>query len=176
MNHRYRTILKRSIILIALAGIPLSGCTMASSGKSSAFGGKDLQIADISGQGNFTADGALTDARGYFRNNNFGYSAAFYKKATELSPRDPEGYIGLGASYDQLGRFDLSDRVYAALFKITGKTAQYYNNLGYSNMLRGNFAAARKNFHEAEKLDPGNVIIANNKLLLADAASAARRA
>ena len=46
--------------------------------------------------------------------------------------------MGLGASYDRLGRFDLSDRVYATLYPISGRTAQYYNNLGYSYMLRGN--------------------------------------
>ena len=117
---------------------------------------------------------ALHEARGHFRNNDFGHSAALYKRAVELDPKDAQGYIGLSASYDRLGRFDLSDRVYASLYGITGGTAQYYNNVGYSYMLRGNLTAALTNFRKAEKLDPENVVVANNIQILANAASANR--
>ena len=66
-------------------------------------------------------------------------------------------------------RFDLSDRVYASLYKISGGTAQYYNNVGYSYMLRGNLTAALTNFRKAQKLDPDNAVIANNLQILANA-------
>lgn len=168
MHHRYVKILKRSFFAICLVGLPLAGCSTANLGT---FGNGPAQIADISDKGSYTADGALQEARGHFRNNDFGYSAAFYKKVAELSPQNPEGYIGLGASYDRLGRFDLSDRVYVSLHKITGDTAQYYNNVGYSHMLRGNLPGALTNFRKAEKLDPENVVVANNIQLLADAAA-----
>ncbi len=168
MQRRYKNFLKYGVL--ATAVLALSGCTATGLGGSS-FGGAPTQIADISDRGNFTADRALAEARSQFRNNNFGYSAAFYKKYTELTPQSPEGYVGLGASYDRLGRFDLSDRVYASLKRITGETAQYYNNVGYSYMLRGNLRAALSNFRKAEALDPGNMIITNNIQLLADAAA-----
>ena len=99
--------------------------------------------------GSYTTDTALSAARDHFRNSDFGYSAALYKKVVELSPKNPEGYIGLGASYDRLGRFDLSDRVYASLFALSGGTAQYFNNVGYSYMLRGNLTSALTNFRKA---------------------------
>ncbi|WP_299346850.1 hypothetical protein [uncultured Maritalea sp.] len=159
------------LVLMVLAALSMSGCTTANFASSSAFGGKRLEVADISDKGSYTAAGALTEARSHFRNNNFGYSAAFYKRVVELSPKDPEGYVGLGASYDMLGRFDLSDRVYKAMYKLTGATAQYYNNLGYSQMLRGNLSAAYTNFKKAEKIEPDSIIVANNLQLLADAAS-----
>ncbi len=155
--------------IFGTAILVLSGC--AATGFGGPFNSGSVQIADISTQKNITATSALQEARTQFKNNNFGYSAAYYKKYTELSPQSPQGYVGLAASYDRLGRFDLSDRVYASLRKITGETAQYYNNIGYSYMLRGNLQAALINFRKAAALDPDNVTIANNIQLLADAAS-----
>jgi len=172
MHHRYIGFLKYG--LFAMATLALSGCSTALLGGTSTFGGAPARIADISGQGNYTAAGALVKARNYFSTNNFGYSAAFYKKAAELAPQNPQAYIGLAASYDRLGRFDLSDRVYASLHRITGESAQYYNNVGYSYMLRGNLKAALTNFRKAAALDPKNVVVANNLQLLANAAAAAR--
>lgn len=157
----------------ALAVLPLTGCSTANLGAST-FGNNKLQVAEISDIGSYTADRALAEARSHFRNNDFGYSAALYKRVVDLSPKDPEGYVGLGASYDRLRRFDLADRVYAALYKLSGATAQYYNNVGYSNMLRGNLKAALVNFRQAEKLAPGNAVISNNIQILANAAAAAR--
>jgi len=161
-------------VFIVLAALSITGCTTTSFTGSSAFGGKKLEVADISDQSVVTASGALSNARGHFKNNNFGYSAAYYKRAVELSPNDPEGFIGLGASYDMLGRFELADRVYIALYKLTGGTAQYYNNLGYSQMLRGNLNAAYTNFKKAQQLEPDSIVVANNLQLLADAASSIR--
>jgi len=159
--------LKYSLLAVAITILPLSGCsTMGSS-----FGGGTAKIAELPNDGVYTSDGVFAEARGHFRNNDFGYSAAYYKKAVALSPDNPEGYVGLGASYDRLGRFDLSDRVYAALYNISGGSVQYYNNLGYSHMLRGDLKAALVNFRKAADLAPTNIIIANNIQLLADAAA-----
>ncbi|MFT6657292.1 MAG: tetratricopeptide (TPR) repeat protein [Maritalea sp.] len=164
-------ILRKEYLLLLLLTFSVSGCTTANLAGSSAFGGNRLEVADISKKGSYTAAGALTEARGHFRNNNFGYSAAFYKRVVELSPKDPQGYVGLGASYDMLGRFELADRVYKAMYKLTGATAQYYNNIGYSLMLRGDLNGAYKNFKKAQDLAPDSIVIANNLQLLADAAS-----
>jgi Flp pilus assembly protein TadD len=159
-------------LAIAIVLPLLAGCS--SMGSMSAFGGKQMQVAEVANIGDYTADAALAEAKGHFRNGDFGHSATLYKRVVELSPKNAEGYIGLSASYDRLRRFDLSDRVYTALFAITGGTAQYYNNVGYSYMLRGNLTAALTNFRKAEKLDPGNAVVANNIQILANAAQANR--
>ena len=153
-----------------MAAISLSACSSIIAGQSS-FGSNRVNIAEIKDIGDYTADRALKEARAHFRNDDFGYSATLYKRAVDLSPKDPEGYVGLGASYDRLGRFDLSDRVYETLYAMTGPTAQYYNNIGYSYMLRGNLTAALTNFRKASKLAPDNVVIANNLQILSNAAS-----
>ena len=156
------------LLAIAMVVLPLAGC---SSIGASAFGSNKLEVAELSNIGSYTSETARGEARAHFRNNDFGHSAALYKRYVELSPKDPEGYVGLGASYDRLRRFDLADRVYASLLALTGPTAQYYNNLGYSHLLRGNLPAAFKNFREAQKLAPDSIVIANNLQLLKDASA-----
>lgn len=159
-------ILGLGLMALALTAT-LGGCSSIA-GKSS-FGSNKLEVAELSNIGDYTADRALLEAKAHFRNNDFGHSAALYKRAVELSPNEVEAYVGLGASYDKLRRFDLSDRVYASLYKVGGGTAQYYNNVGYSNLLRGNLTAALKYFREAKKLAPDSQVIENNILLLTDA-------
>lgn len=172
--HRRRAPLLRLGLLVALVVVPLSGCASGGLIGASAFGGNRLEIADLGGNAPTTLEGALAEARSHFRNGDFGHSAAFYQRAVELASKEPEGYVGLGASYDRLGRFDLSDRVYAALYELTGGTAQYFNNVGYSYMLRGNLTAALTNFRRALSLDPDNVVVANNIQILTSTATAAR--
>jgi Flp pilus assembly protein TadD len=160
---------------IALAAaLGLSGCSSAGLVGKSAWGDNKLAVADIGNIGDYTSARALTEARAHFRNRDYGHSASFYKRAVELSPKDPEGYVGLGASYDRLRRFDLSDRVYASLYAISGGTVQYYNNVGYSYLLRGKLNEAMTYFRKAEKLEPGNAVVTNNLQLLANAAARAR--
>lgn len=174
MQRRFGRLLGHGLVAVALAVSPLAGCTTANLGGASTFGSSSQQIAEVADIGSYTADRALAEARTHFRNNDFGYSAALYKRAVELSPKDPEGYVGLSASYDRLRRFDLADRVYASLFQLSGGTVQYYNNVGYSYMLRGNLKDALTSFRKAKSLDPGNVVVANNLQILAQAASASR--
>lgn len=160
------------VVALALMALPLSACSSASGlvGNSS-FGNNKLQVAEIDGIGDYTAERALREARAHFRNNDFGHSAALYKRAAELDPKNAEAFVGLSASYDRLGRFDLSDRVYASLYKLTGGTVQYYNNVGYSYMLRGNVSAALTNFRKARAIDPDNIVVANNIQILQNAAA-----
>ena len=77
-------------------------------------------------------------------------------------------WIGLAASYDRLGRFDLADRSYRAAVRLGGETIQILNNEGYSYMLRGDLAKARAKFEAARRRDPDNPTIANNLRLLAE--------
>lgn len=160
---------RRGLAVLAVVALPLAGCSSTGMDAFGAFGGGPLQSPDVPNVGSYTADRALSEARAHFRAADFGYSAALYKRYVELKPTDAEGYVGLAASYDQLRRFDLSDRVYAALYKLAGGTTQYYNNLGYSHLLRGDTATALADLRKASALDPNNLVIANNLKMLANA-------
>lgn len=174
MKHRSIKSLSVRLFAIGLAALPLAGCNTDITGGSSTYGDNSLQIVDLPKIGDYTAERAIVEARNHFRNNDFGYSAALYKRVVELKPNHPEAYAGLGASYDRLRRFDLSDRVYATLFHLSGGTMQYYNNTGYSYMLRGDLKSALTSFRKAQKIDPENVVVTNNLKLLAAGTGAAR--
>ncbi len=112
------------------------------------------------------SDNLLQTAKGEFREGRFGLAEKNYRKAVEVSPRDVEAWIGLAASYDRLRRFDLADRAYAHAIKLVGRNTMMLNNLGYSQLLRGDLKKARQHFLAAYEREPDNPIIRNNLELL----------
>ena len=101
-----------------------------------------------------------------FYEGNFGLAQMYFQAAVEKSPRDATAWIGLAASYDRLGRFDLADRSYAQAQRLVGNTAGLLNNEGYSYMLRGDLRRARAKIDAALRLDPDNAVTINNLALL----------
>lgn len=110
---------------------------------------------------NFTAI-----AKDEFRLGNYGKANQAFLKAVRMSPNDPEARLGLAASYDKLRRFDQSDKEYRVLSRMIGERPEYYNNVGYSNMLRGDLREARRNFLLAYEMDPANEVTLNNLQML----------
>jgi Flp pilus assembly protein TadD len=102
----------------------------------------------------------------HFNRGHFGIAERYFRDAVEKAPRDASAWIGLAASYDRLGRFDLADRAYQSAVQLVGETTAILNNRGYSYMLRGNLVAARRDFLKAYDREPGNPIILNNLKLL----------
>lgn len=103
-----------------------------------------------------------------FYEGNFGLAQQYFQDAVEKSPSDVTAWIGLAASYDRLGRFDLADQAYGAAAKLEGSTVRLLNNEGYSYMLRGDLKTARVKFQSALRLDPSNETTLNNIKLLND--------
>jgi Flp pilus assembly protein TadD len=101
-----------------------------------------------------------------FSEGNFGLAEQYFQDAVAKSPKDVAAWIGLAASYDRLGRFDLADRAYRSAVGLGGTTTQILNNEGYSYMLRGDLTKARAKFRAALQREPNNQTIVNNLLLL----------
>lgn len=108
----------------------------------------------------------LTAGKTQFREANYGLAEKHFRKAVELNAGNAEAWMGLAASYDQLGRFDFADRAYDQLLKLAGRKAQVVNNMGYSQLLRGNRQKAQALLLEARAgmADP-TVVDANLALL-----------
>jgi Flp pilus assembly protein TadD len=111
-----------------------------------------------------------------FYEGNFGLAQQYFQNAVEKTPRDATAWVGLAASYDRLGRFDLADRSYAAAVKLVGRTPSILNNEGYSYMLRGDLRKARAKFDDALRTDPGNATATNNLALLNQSSKYVERA
>ena len=102
----------------------------------------------------------------YFNRGDFGLAAKFFENAVEKAPKDATAWVGLAASYDRIGRFDLADRAYRQAIKLEGETTAILNNQGYSYMLRGNLREARRKFLKAYEREPQNPTVVNNMQLL----------
>jgi Flp pilus assembly protein TadD len=108
----------------------------------------------------------LAQGKSQFRDGNYGLAEKHFRQAVELRPDSAEAWMGLAACYDELGRFDFADRAYGQLLKITGRRPRIVNNMGYSQLLRGNKTKARALFMEAERQLPGDKLVAANIALL----------
>jgi len=152
MRHRYVA------IAAALAALVLSGCTANSidvtETKAITPVSQDVSAADLSA------------GKQNFRQANYGLAEKHFRKAVELRATNAEAWMGLAAAYDQLGRFDFADRAYEQLVKLAGRKPQIVNNMGYSQLLRGNRKKARALLLEAKKgLADTTVVDANLELL-----------
>lgn len=110
----------------------------------------------------------------YFRTNNFGLAEKSFRLAVEKHPNDAEAWIGLAASYDRLRRFDLADRAYQQALRLVGRTPEVLNNLGFSYLLRRDYARAQQIFREAHAKDPHNPYIEANMHLLEESATSGK--
>ena len=108
----------------------------------------------------------LAQGKSQFRDGNYGLAEKHFRQAVELRPDSAEAWMGLAACYDELGRFDFADRAYGQLLKIAGRRPRIVNNMGYSQLLRGDKAKARKLLMEAEQSLPGDQLVAANIALL----------
>jgi Flp pilus assembly protein TadD len=141
-----------------LAALMAGGCTTQGVDKTATTSIQPVP-ADIS-----AAD--LTAGKAQFREANYGLAEQHFRKAVELRADNSEAWMGLAASYDQLGRFDFADRAYDQLLKVAGRRPEVLNNMGYSQLLRGNRKKARQLLDEAKigMADP-TVVDANLALL-----------
>lgn len=131
------------------------------------FGDTFKGLQTVSAVEYYASDQAVAEAKNQFRSENYGNSGALFYKAVQLAPNDGVAWLGLAASCDRIGRFDLSDKAYRQAFRYLGATPEYYNNVGYSYLLRGKLQEARRNFLKAYELAPNDPTVKNNLELLA---------
>jgi tetratricopeptide (TPR) repeat protein len=93
---------------------------------------------------------------------NYGLAEQHYRRAVEATHQNGAAWIGLAASYDRLGRFDLADLAYRHAIRLEGENYIILNNRGYSYLLRGDICRARRLLERAMVLAPGDPTIANN--------------
>ena len=129
----------------------------------------------VAGGSKRQATGSQGGGKVYFRNESYGLAAQSYQKAVEVTPKDAEAWLGLAASYDHLRRFDLADQAYAKVLQLGSQNAVILNNAGYSQLLRGNLASARKFLLRAYELQPDNPYIQNNLKLLGESEKSVKR-
>ena len=146
------------LAMAIVATIALSGCTTGSI--------DTTKTTSISPPSTDVSAADLGEGKQQFRAANYGLAEQHFRKAVELRADSAEAWMGLAASYDELGRFDFADRAYDQLLKITGRQAQVLNNMGYSYYLRGNTKKAKQLLLEAKKGMTDTTVVDANLALL----------
>ena len=148
-----------SIVAFAMLGmLALAGCQTAAIDVT--------ETTSIASARLLPGDRDLTAAKTHFREANYGLAEKHFRKAVELNAGNAEGWMGLAASYDQLGRFDFADRAYAQALKLAGRRPQIINNMGYSHLLRGDHDKARALLLEAKAGMTDTTLVDANLALL----------
>jgi Tfp pilus assembly protein PilF len=144
---------------LVLTGLILGGCQTT---------GEDGAHGFFSGtvESPYEAKTPLGKAKKNFREGNYGLAENQFRALLEKDDDNLDAWVGLAASYDQLGRFDLSDKAYHRALKIAGRRPEILNNLGFSYLMRGENAKARTILLEALDKDPDNQNIRGNLALL----------
>lgn len=167
----YRRIFALGLVLLAA---PLGGCLGIDATAGLGAGAEPEMTARAPETGNLPEpNDYIAAGKQSFRDRSFGLAEKHFSRAVEVTPSNAEAWLGLAATHDQLGRFDLADKEYAQVAKKTGTTFELLNNRGYSYMLRGDFTRARRDFEAARRLEPDSEFVRNNLRAL-DAKSAAR--
>lgn len=165
---RFRAVAGR--VCVVVCSLALSGCFASDPSHPDVTDDTPLTstptVQDDASVQYYPSDEPLRLAIEHFNRGEFGIAAHYFRDAVEKAPRDASAWIGLAASYDHVGRFDLADQAYKQAVLLAGESTALLNNRGYSYMLRGEFDAARKDLMKASARDPGNPIIANNLKLL----------
>jgi Flp pilus assembly protein TadD len=147
------------ILLVACtAAVGLSGCQ--------SNGVDALETAALAPANADISRADLEAGKVQFREANYGLAEKHFRKAVELRADNAEAWMGLAASYDQLGRFDFADRAYTQLLKVAGRQPRIVNNMGYSYLLRGDKKRARELLAEAQAALPGDPVVDANLALL----------
>jgi tetratricopeptide (TPR) repeat protein len=101
-----------------------------------------------------TADEAsLAKGRMLFARGEFALAADAFQKAARYDPKSADAYNGLAASYDQLGRYDLSRRYYELALAQSPEDGRVLRNFARSMLRQGDQLAARKLIAEAAALE-----------------------
>lgn len=97
-----------------------------------------------------------------FAAGDYAKAASDFATAVRLAEYDVAALNGLAASYDQLGRFDLADRLYEQSLMLRPGDPDSLNNLGYSLLLRGHASEAAFILERALEAAPNDRIVSGN--------------
>jgi tetratricopeptide (TPR) repeat protein len=95
---------------------------------------------------------SLAKGKMLFARGEYALALECFQRAVREDPAGADGYNGLAASYDQLGRFDLSRRYYELALARAPEDARILRNLARSLDRQGDLLAVRKLMDEVALL------------------------
>ena len=130
----------------AFAAVLLAGCATSST--------PGVRIALGSATENMTPGSPLAKGRMLFMRGEYGLAIEAFRLAVREAPDTPDGYNGLAAAYDMMGRFDLSGTYYEMALARSPADGRIYRNMARSLKMQGRFGeseALLAEWHSLEK-------------------------
>ncbi|UCH49060.1 MAG: LytR C-terminal domain-containing protein [Betaproteobacteria bacterium] len=84
-----------------------------------------------------------------FASGLYGMALKSFRTALAKEPGSVDFLNAVAATYDKLGRFDLSERYYARAIAIDPRSVPTLNNVGYSFLLQEDYVSARRYLEQA---------------------------
>src|SRR5262249_22582545 len=103
---------KSPLICVFIFGALLAGCQTDQIPAVSETIPATFTVQDPTDVQYYRSDEPLKLALEHFNRGSFGLAAQYFEDAVTKAPRDATAWIGLAASYDRIGRFDMADRAY----------------------------------------------------------------
>ncbi|MCB1671003.1 MAG: LytR C-terminal domain-containing protein [Gammaproteobacteria bacterium] len=110
----------------------------------------------------YTPISNLDIARREFGRGNYGSAIEYLEKELAAKPSSVAALNGLGACYDQLGRYDVAQRYYFRALDMAPDSSQTLSNIGYSYLQQGRHRDAVAILELALQKNGGNQVAANN--------------
>ena len=90
----------------------------------------------------------------------------YFKETQSIDTNYAPAHDGLGVTYDFLGKGDLALACYKKAILLNPARAAFYNNIGFSQLTKGDLEKAEKNFLAGIALDPTFVELRRNLAIL----------
>ncbi len=161
----------RLLVTVSAAAMAAVGLAACADPNGNAIPGVQAVVSSGSQKDGASLSVSMTDpyalGKTYLLAGQTGLAVDSFLKAVAKNPKSIQTLNALAAAYDELHRYDLADKYYNAALDIDQHSAQTLNNLGYSHLLRGDVAEAKKYLDESKTVARGDATI-NANLALAD--------
>lgn len=109
------------------------------------------------------APGASASVRGQelYRRGEFALAADAFRRQVRDRPEAAEGYNGLAACYDMLGRFDLAGKYYQLALARAPLDGRIYRNMARSLTMQGRTAEGEAILAEWKAIEGGQIAVAS---------------
>lgn len=115
--------------IAAIASIFLAGCAVSSA--------PEVRVAPDSVRASTETGSSLAKGRMLFARGEYGIAIEAFRLAVREAPDGADGYNGLAAAYDMMGRFDLSGTYYEMALARAPTDGRIYRNMARSLKMQG---------------------------------------
>lgn len=103
---------------------------------------------------------ALLKGQSYFRRGEYALAIESFRRQVRFAPDAADGYNGIAACYDMMGRFDLSEKFYQMALARSPTDGRIYRNMARSLDMQGRKGEGQALLAEWDAIQSGKMVVA----------------